>query len=289
MKRIVKVEIEEGPDLLCVAPPELAVHVGDQVLIDAGGEQEFGRAVMLVDRDEQDASGKKMPRLLRCATLQDIAKARENALRSKMALETLLKKAAELKLEIRIVRGHYIFDRSLLRVEFIADGKVDVKELARQTGAELRCRCDLRQIGVRDAAGIIGGIGPCGRTLCCCSWLNKFESVNVKMAKNQGLSLNPAAISGSCGRLKCCLRYENDYYKQVAAEMPRMGSRQETPEGRGVVVGLDMLRYKVSVRLEDGRIITCKAEKKSNQGGHANEGSKCGQHAESACGKRAQH
>ena len=260
--RIAKVQIDEGGDLTCSVPDDLAVHVGDQVLVDAGGEQDFGRVVMLSESGLAVRDDASLPRLLRCATLQDLAKARENALRSKMAIETLLKKAAELGLEIKIVRGHYTFDRSLLKVEFMAESKTDPRELARQTGAELHCRCDFRQIGVRDAAGITGGIGPCGRNLCCCSWLRKFESVNVKMAKAQGLSLNPNAISGNCGRLKCCLRYENDYYKEVAKKMPRIGSRVETAEGHGVVTGLDMLRYRLSVKLEDGRIITQDAELK---------------------------
>lgn len=265
-RRIVKVQIDEGADLTCAVPAELAVHIGDQVLVDNCGEQEFGRVVMLSEESCGARGEVKLPNLLRCATLQDIAKARENALRSKMAIETLLKKAGELGLEIKIIRGHYTFNRSLLRVEFMAEGKTDPRELARQTGAELHCKCDFRQIGVRDAAGITGGIGPCGRNLCCCSWLSKFESVNVKMAKTQGLSLNPNAISGNCGRLKCCLRYENDYYKDVARLLPRIGSRMDTPDGRGVVTGLDMLRYKVSVKLEDGRIVTQDAELKDGGG-----------------------
>ena len=198
-----------------------------------------------------------VPVMVRMATLQDQAKARETALMSKMARESVEKAAEASGHEMRLVRVRYNFDRSVLRILFTAESHLDTRDMVKQLAGELRVRIDMRQIGVRDEAGIIGGMGPCGRQLCCCTWLQHFESVNVRMAKAQRLSLNTGAISGDCGRLKCCLRYEYEQYRELGRHLPRQGTSVETPQGKGRVIGRDILRQRLKVALEDERLVEC--------------------------------
>ena len=162
--------------------------------------------------------------------------------------------------KIRLVRGHYSFDRSVLMVEFTSEDRLDLREMSRQIGDELHTRVELKQLGVRDEAGIIGGMGPCGRELCCSSWIRRFASINVKMAKTQGLSLNPAAIGGCCGRLKCCLGYEYETYRELAKRVPPKGARVCCPEGNGCVEDRSLLSQEVRVCLDDKRVVQCRAD-----------------------------
>jgi cell fate regulator YaaT (PSP1 superfamily) len=168
---------------------------------------------------------------------------------------------------MKFVRIRYSLDRSVLTVCYAADENIDVREVVRLIGQKLNVRVDMRQLGVRDEAAIIGGVGTCGRALCCCSWLRQFDAVNVRMAKAQNLSLNPNAISGGCGRLKCCLRYEHEQYRELSRGVPCVGSQVETPDGRGVVFGCDVLCQRVRVRLETERIAEYAADQvKSGRG-----------------------
>ncbi len=260
MSRSAYVEIEDGPRLICEAPDGVPVHVGDECIIAIGDVEEVGHVAKLVDEPVPPEEGEDPPRVLRMATLQDHARAGENAVRSKMALQRVAELAAERGCEIHIVRGRYSYDRSHLRVLYSSEGNFDERTLGRDLAHELKCRVDLRQIGVRDEAGIVGGIGVCGRKLCCCSWLRQFDSVNVKMAKVQKLSLNPSTISGNCGRLKCCLRYEYDNYREMGRGLPRSGSMVECPGGAGQVVAVNVLLQKVKVRLEDNRYVEYDAD-----------------------------
>lgn len=272
MLRIASIDTEGRPYLQCSLPEELAIHVGDLCIAEIKGLQEFGPVVAL---EEAGGEGRDEPpgRVLRRATLQDQAKADENKLFSKMALETCSQVAEKYGLAIRLVHARYSFDRGVLRVRFAAEEKLDCREMTKDLVAQLRTRVQMEQIGVRDEAGIIGGLGSCGRELCCCSWLRRFESINVKMAKTQGLSLNPGSISGCCGRLKCCLRYEYDLYRELGRRLPRQGASVACPEGRGKVVGVDVLAQSVKVRLGDERIATYDAsEVRSTQGRRRKEG-----------------
>jgi cell fate regulator YaaT (PSP1 superfamily) len=253
MKRIAYIEIAGEPPVRCTVPDDLAVREGDECIVEDTHALECGVVSRLDSADEASAGG--LPRVLRRATLQDRAQNSETALRSRMVRETCVSRAAKHNLPIRLVRVRYTFNRAVLRLVFAADDRVDCREMARELSEELRVRVDIRQVGVRDEAGTIGGLGPCGRLLCCCSWLRTFESVNVKMAKNQQLSLNPATISGLCGRLKCCLRFENEIYRDLARALPREGDMVECGEGRGVVVGRDVLRGALKVEMEDRRVI----------------------------------
>lgn len=259
MNRIAAVEVNVGEEIKCVSPDGLSIHVGDRCVIDTGDVLEIGTIMAVVDNDEGGCgechSGRSTPKVVRCATLQDQAKARENDLMSKMAFDSCQTKYDKLGLLMRLVRVRYSFDRNLLMVKFSAEERVDFRELIKQLASELNCRIDMRQIGVRDEAAVIGGLGTCGRVLCCSSWIQKFESINVKMAKAQRVSLNPSAITGMCGRLKCCLQYEYDQYCESARGLPRDGDIVETSDGRGCVIDQNIMERKIRVRLEDARIL----------------------------------
>ncbi len=256
MYRKVNVEIEGEHPTECISPPELSIHKGASAILNDSGVHEFVRVIDWTEIEENMPAKGSAPMLLRQATLQDQAKADENKLRSKMARTTCEKTVSELGLTLRMVRIRYNFDRTILHIVFTADQNLDSTELIKKLSSELSTKIDISQIGVRDEAKIIGGIGPCGRTLCCCSFLDKFESINVKMAKAQKVSLNPASMSGMCDRLKCCLGYEYDQYREMSKTLPNHGKKVETPDGDGTVINTNTMAQQVDVQLEDKRIIT---------------------------------
>lgn len=257
--RMAQVQIENGPQLTCHVAPELAIHPGDQCIMDVDGFLEFGRTLSVAAAGDV-ARTENRPEILRCATLQDQAEAKEVALRSKFAREKCVASAEHHKLDMRIVQVRYSFDRKLLRVVFAATDRVDFRAMVGDLAREFGCRVEMKQIGVRDEAAMIGGLGPCGRELCCCTWLRHFQPVNVRMAKVQNFSLNPGAISGMCGRLKCCLRYEHEQYRDLSTHLPREGACVECPHGEGWVVDRDILGQRVKVRLGEERVIDCAAD-----------------------------
>lgn len=200
----------------------------------------------------------EMPRIQRKATVVDQSKANENLMRAKSAMRTAAQYIEKLELPMKLINAHYSFDNKLLAIQFSAEGRVDFRELVKQLSAALNTRIELRQIGVRDETAIIGGLSICGRKLCCCSFLTEFASINVKMAKEQDLSLTPSTISGMCGRLKCCLKYEHDGYLELEKSMPRRGDCCECKEGRGRIIDRNLLTQKVVVQMDDnGRTVTC--------------------------------
>jgi cell fate regulator YaaT (PSP1 superfamily) len=258
MNRIAQVIVGEGPGMECFVSADAPLHESDQCVVDAHGVLEFGRVARLENAAGDVGRESRMPRVVRQATLQDQAKADENAVREKIAKQTCVEKTKKFNLAMRLVRVHYSFDRSVLTVLFASEERLDFRDMVRELSEELRARIEMHQIGVRDEAGIIGGLGPCGRVLCCCKWLRHFESINVKMAKIQRLSLNPGAISGMCGRLKCCLRYECDQYRDLGRTLPRHGCRVDCPSGRGTVIDSDVLRQRVRLRLDgSNRAVEC--------------------------------
>lgn len=197
------------------------------------------------------------PVIQRKATVMDQSKATENAVRAKSAMRVAAQHVELLQLPMKLINAHYSFDGKLVTVQFSADGRVDFRELVKQLSNALNTRIELRQIGVRDETAAIGGIAPCGRVLCCRSFLRDFASINVKMAKEQDLSLTPSTISSVCGRLKCCLKYEHEGYLEMEKTMPRRGDCCECPEGRGRIVDRNLLTQTVVVALEDsGRNVT---------------------------------
>ena len=199
-----------------------------------------------------------VPKIERKATMLDQSKANENLMRAKSAFRTALAQIERLNLPMKLLNSHYSFDRKLISFQFTAEGRIDFRQLVKDLSEILNTRIDLRQIGVRDETALIGGIGVCGQVLCCRRFLKEFESINVKMAKEQDLSLNPNNISGVCGRLKCCLKYEHLGYLELDKDMPRRAALCECADGRGKIIDRNLLTQRVTVQLEEsGKCISC--------------------------------
>lgn len=221
----------------------------DKVIVHRAEYEEIGEVVipsrLCQDRDVVEPARA----ILRKASHYDLAQAERNDMDAKQALQICRKKVRELGLEMKVIHALYAFDRNKLTFLFTADGRVDFRLLVRELAAIFHVRIELRQIGSRDEAKLLGGLGPCGRPLCCSTFLGDFAPVSIKMAKDQGLSLNTTKISGICGRLMCCLTFENDVYEEAKRAMPDYGDEVDTPDGRGRVTGLNFLSRVVRVKL----------------------------------------
>ncbi len=251
MTEIISVRFKSGGKEYYFDPKGLQVHVGDQVIIETAKGPEFGvcsRANSLV---EDDQVIQPLRPLLRLATERDLAALAHNREREKTAFQVCQEKIAEHKLDMKLARCECSFDGNKLLFFFTSEGRVDFRALVKDLAATFHSRIELRQIGVRDESKLLGGLGICGRPFCCNAFLEQFQPVSIKMAKTQGLSLNPAKISGSCGRLMCCLKYEQDAYEDAVKRLPKNESFVETPDGAGTVTAVNFLRETVKVRLEE--------------------------------------
>ena len=188
--------------------------------------------------------------IIRLVTNEDKTTYDNNERDALKALELCKRVVKEQRLDMRLVNCEYTLDKSKVIFNFTADDRIDFRKLVKILAQNLKTRIELRQIGVRDEAKLLGGIGPCGRSLCCSTFLGDFEPVSIKMAKDQNLSLNPTKISGACGRLMCCLKYENDYYEEARSQLPDIGDTIHTPDGNGKVVGLNILDISMQVKIE---------------------------------------
>ncbi|MBE5038958.1 stage 0 sporulation family protein [Oscillospiraceae bacterium DSM 107454] len=227
------------------------LDVGVQVLVETARGVEMGKVVIPNRMVEEQEIVPPLKPIIRRASEADFKQAEENKQKEKEAFEIAAAKIAEHKLEMKLVGAEYTFDRSKILFYFTADGRIDFRELVKSLASVFRTRIELRQIGVRDEARQLGSIGICGRPLCCSTFLNDFHPVSIKMAKEQGLSLNPTKISGVCGRLMCCLQYEQNAYDDMLAKMPKKGDRVETADGIGTVVDTATLKGKVKVKFTD--------------------------------------
>lgn len=254
-------------------PGNHEVKAGDQVLVETVRGVEMGSVFTGPKDVPEERLVLPLRKVIRVATQEDLATDRANKDKAIQATEVARQKIADHGLEMHLVDAEYTFDGSRVVLYFTADGRVDFRELVKDLASSLRTRVELRQIGVRDQAKMIGGIGPCGRALCCASFLNDFLPVSIKMAKDQNLSLNPTKISGTCGRLLCCLRFECEHYEDAKSSMPQAGTRVITPDGEGRVAVVNPIRGVVSVELEDGKVQEFPAEeveeKKPGEGGPA--------------------
>ena len=231
-----------------------------------------------------EADVDSMPKALRRATLHDQSKAHENYIQSKRVQRQALKVVEEHNLGVKVIDTHMSFDRQKLTLKFTSPSRVDFRNLVRDLAKRLHVKVELRQIGVRDVSKMRGGIGTCGRVLCCTSWIHEFQSVNVRMAKDQALSLNTNGISGQCGRLKCCLKFEHEGYKMMASNMPLVGSRCFVKSGEGRVVDIQLLQQSATVRLkQDGRIMNVMRGDLYDNEDHIDSGG-CGSGGDGACG-----
>ncbi|MEA2013097.1 MAG: regulatory iron-sulfur-containing complex subunit RicT [Verrucomicrobiota bacterium] len=253
MNNIYEVEFDKGIRFFCSSTQSLEKNLktNDMVIVKNDTVMDMGKIFQIKTVKDKGKGTGNMPIILRHANLRDKGKAHENEIRSKSMHRSCLKMIKDHGLPMKLIKTHCTFDKSLVIFLFSAEGRVDFRELVRDLAKQLNMKVELRQIGVRDETGITGGIGPCGRPLCCSLFLHNFQSIGVKVAKDQGLSLNPVNISGRCERLKCCLKYEHECYLELAKEMPRVHSSCNTPRGRGKVIESNYLKKTVRVKLND--------------------------------------
>ena len=248
---VVDIQFRPGQKIYFFDPDGAVYHVGDHVIIDTARGAEFGICAGGNHRITQKEVVAPLRKVLRRATAQDERVIAENRAKEKRAYEVCLQKIQEHGLDMQLVSAEVTFDGSKILFYFTADERVDFRELVKNLASVFHTRIELRQIGVRDKAKMVGGLGICGRPFCCASFLDDFQPVSIKMAKTQNLSLNPTKISGTCGRLMCCLKYEQEAYEDLLRTCPKMDSFVDTPEGRGTVVEVSLLRQRVKVRMED--------------------------------------
>lgn len=235
----------------------LNLKVADWCVVRKDFYLDYGQVIQCDGEVTSETDVKDMPKVQRKATVHDKSIAHENEMRSKSALRTAQKYIESLHLPMKLLNAHHSFDSKLITFQFTAEGRVDFRELVKELSQALNTRIELRQIGVRDETAIYGGIGICGQPLCCHRFLRGFDSINVRMAKDQDLSLTPSTISGSCGRLKCCLKYEHEGYLELEKTMPRRGDMCECKEGRGKICDRNLLTQQVVVQLEETSNILC--------------------------------
>jgi len=248
MTKVIGVKFKDNGKTYYFNPKELNVTKDDCVIVETVRGLEFGY-VTLVDKEVDESTFQNpLKDVIRIATCDDIKKNEENKKKSKNALEVCIKKAIEHNLEMKFIEAEYTFDNSKVIFYFSAEGRIDFRELVKDLAAIFKTRIELRQVGVRDESKMLGGLGHCGREFCCHKFLSDFQPVSIKMAKDQGLSLNPTKISGACGRLMCCLSYEQCGYEEKLKRVPKVGSLVSTPKGEGTVVSANILKEEVSVK-----------------------------------------
>lgn len=252
MVKVVGVRFKRAGKIYYFDPDELTIELNQNVIVETARGIEFGLVVVPnrdVDESEIVAPLKKV---IRIANDEDIAHATENEKKEKEAHTICMQKINDHKLDMKLIDVEYTFDNNKVLFYFTADGRVDFRELVKDLAAVFKTRIELRQIGVRDESKMMGGIGICGRVLCCNSFLGEFQPVSIKMAKEQSLSLNPTKISGTCGRLMCCLKYEQEAYEDLLHRVPKVGAIVETPEGQGTVVEVNLLKEILKIKLDVG-------------------------------------
>lgn len=247
---IVGVKFKETGKVYYFDPHGIQFSLGEKAIVETARGIECGEVALQNKDVSNDTIVQPLKKVVRKATEADIRKIAENKDKEASAFVECEKKILEHKLDMKLVEVEYTFDNSKILFYFTADGRVDFRELVKDLASMFRTRIELRQIGVRDEAKMIGGIGICGRPFCCSTYLNGFQPVSIKMAKEQGLSLNPVKISGACGRLMCCLKYEQDAYLDLLRNTPKVNAIVSTPEGKGVVIDQNLLTRKLTVRID---------------------------------------
>jgi cell fate regulator YaaT (PSP1 superfamily) len=227
----------------------------DYVILEHDRGLDYGQIVSPKEAMPDTHSKESLKKIVRLVNENDLRQIEENRLKAKEAFNTCFKKIKEHKLNMKLVKTEYSFDRTKIIFYFTAEGRIDFRQLVKELAKIFKARIELRQIGVRDEAKLMGGFGPCGRNLCCATFLKDFEPVTIKMAKEEGLPLNPSKISGLCGRLMCCLEYEYETYKLLSKGLPKEGERIHTQEGKGKVISVNVFKRSAVVELEDGKQI----------------------------------
>lgn len=249
MVTVVGIRFKKAGKIYYFDPDDISIKTEEFAIVETARGVEFGEVVVGPKEVSEDEIIAPLKKVLRVANEEDKERNTENKEKEEQAFEVCLKKITEHGLSMKLVDVEYTFDNNKVIFYFTADGRVDFRELVKDLASIFKTRIELRQIGVRDEAKMVGGLGPCGRPMCCSSFLGEFEPVSIKMAKEQNLSLNPTKISGICGRLMCCLKYEQDTYERIRKELPRIGSIVNTSDGQGEVVGNSVVKECVKVRI----------------------------------------
>lgn len=252
MVKVVGVRFKKAGKIYYFDPGDLNIEVNSYVIVETARGIEYGKVVVPAREVAEEEIVAPLKKVIRLATEEDKCHAEENEKKEKEAFGICLQKIKDHKLDMKLIDVEYTFDNNKILFYFTADGRVDFRELVKDLASVFRTRIELRQIGVRDESKMLGGIGVCGRILCCKSFLGEFQPVSIKMAKEQGLSLNPSKISGTCGRLMCCLKYEQEAYEEILRRAPKVNAIVETPSGQGVITEVNLLKEVVKVRLDKG-------------------------------------
>ena len=266
MEGIIRVQLEASGQTQFYQAGNLNLKEGDCVIVEHDRGLDYGRVALPVHSHcRLEADPKEPPKkIIRLARESDLKQIEDNRVKAKEAFNACLKKIEEHKLDMKLVKAEYSFDRAKILFYFTSDGRVDFRNLVKDLAKIFKARIELRQIGVRDEARLFGGYGSCGRELCCRKFLKDFEPVTIKMAKEEGLPLNPPKISGLCGRLMCCLSYEYETYKILSKGLPREGEHVHTANGKGKVFSVNVFKRLVSVQLEEGGFIEVSYKEKEH-------------------------
>ncbi len=264
MKTIVGVRFRKPGKVYFFNPGYIQVRLKDKVIVETSLGEDIGEVVIGRREIPDNKVPAELKRIIRLANNRDLRQEEENSRKEKKAMEVCKKKIKEHKLDMNLVDVEYKFDSSKIIFYFTSDGRVDFRELVKDLASIYKTRIELRQIGVRDEVRKIGGNGVCGRELCCCSFLSDFDMVSIKMAKEQSMSLNPSKISGNCGRLMCCLKYEQAAYEDKLKHLPKVGAIVKTEDGEGTIVGLEVLKEAVKVQFKKDDVTTYKNYKASD-------------------------
>ncbi|MCM8800619.1 MAG: stage 0 sporulation family protein [Candidatus Omnitrophica bacterium] len=266
MENIISVRLRDAGQIYLCDAGNLELKEGDYVILEHDRGLDYGQIISPKNVPPEIKTKETPRKILRKAEESDLKQIQENRLKSKEAFSICLEKIQEHKLSMKLIKAEYSFDRSKIIFYFTAEGRVDFRNLVKDLAKVFKARIELRQIGVRDEAKLFGGFGSCGRALCCTTFLKDFEPVTIKMAKEEGLPLNPPKLSGVCGRLMCCLSFEYETYKILSKGLPREGERINTAQGRGKVISVDVFKRMVTVELEGGAQIQIKIDYKERDG-----------------------
>ncbi len=255
--KVIGIKFKEGGKVYYFAPQKNAEYEENMdVVVETAKSIEIAKVAFIPCEVPDETVTQPLKPVIRIATEKDLAQRKKNLERKPEAMRIAQEKIEKHGLKMKLIDCEFAFDGSKVVFYFSADGRVDFRELVKDLAGAFHIRIELRQVGIRDETKLLGGIAPCGRICCCAGAMPDFRKVSIKMAKVQGLSLNPGKISGLCGRLMCCLSYENDYYSEIYKKMPKMGAEVGTPEGKGTVVGENMLKQTVRVKIErDGSLL----------------------------------
>ena len=251
MKNIVGVRFKKTGKIYFFDPGDFNINNSDHVVVETSNGEEYGEVIIANRLMPEEKIVKPLKKVIRIATKKDDDHYNECKKKEKEAFDICLEKIKEHKLDMTLTDVEFKFDNSKVLFYFTADGRIDFRELVKDLAAIFKTRIELRQIGVRDEVKRIGGCGVCGRELCCCSYLCNFEAVSIKMAKEQNMSLNPSKISGNCGRLMCCLKYEEEVYLEKLKRIPKIGAIVKTDDGEGEVDSVETLKERIRVKLKD--------------------------------------